>query len=124
MPWSLVSVKRSTGLPSGMRPKGARLRCGCGMWIDNSRVTPTLLVMAAGLGSRYGGFKQVDRVGPSGEMLLEYALFDARRAGCHRVVFIIRHELADAFAQLARGLPADLDVSCVFQEAERVPAWF
>jgi UTP-glucose-1-phosphate uridylyltransferase len=80
--------------------------------------------MAAGLGSRYGGFKQVDRVGPSGEMLLEYAVFDARRAGVRRVVFIIRHELADAFAGLARGLPADLDVSWVFQEAERLPAWF
>src|SRR5438046_10660334 len=80
--------------------------------------------MAAGLGSRYGGFKQIDRVGPGGEMLLEYAVFDAWRAGFRRVVFIIRRELADAFAALARGLPADLDVSWVFQEADRLPAWF
>ena len=57
-------------------------------------------------------------------MLLEYAVFDARRAGFRRVVFIIRRELADAFAELARGLPADLDVSWVFQEADRLPAWF
>jgi hypothetical protein len=80
--------------------------------------------MAAGLGSRYGGFKQVDRVGPSGEMLLEYAVFDARRAGFRRVLFIIRDELADAFADLKRTLPADLDVSWVFQQADRLPSWF
>ena len=80
--------------------------------------------MAAGLGSRYGGFKQVDRVGPTGEMLLEYAVFDARRAGFRRVVFIIRDELADAFANLKRSLPADLEVSWVFQKADRLPPWF
>ena len=52
---------------------------------------PQIAVLPCGsLGSRYGGFKQVDRVGPSGEMLLEYAVFDARRAGFRRVVFIIR----------------------------------
>lgn len=56
-------------------------------------------------------------------MLLEYAVFDARRAGFRRVVFIIRHELADAFANLKRSLPADLDVSWVFQEADRLPSW-
>ncbi len=77
--------------------------------------------MAAGLGSRYGGFKQIDRVGPSGEMLLEYAVFDARRAGWRRVVFIIRRELSGAFADLARGLPPDLDVSWVYQDADRLP---
>jgi hypothetical protein len=87
-------------------------------------VTPTLLVMAAGLGLRYGGFKQVDRVGPGGEMLLEYAVFDARRAGFRRVVFIIRRELTDAFADLARHLPSELDVSSVCQDPQRLPAWF
>ena len=80
--------------------------------------------MAAGLGSRYGGFKQVDRVGPSGEMLLEYGVFDAHRAGFRHVVFVIRRELAGAFAELEPSLPADLDVSCVFQDAGRLPAWF
>jgi choline kinase len=85
---------------------------------------PTLLVMAAGLGSRYGGFKQVDRVGPAGEMLLEYAVFDARRAGFRRVVFVIRRELSNAFADLARQLPRDLDVSWVYQDPGRIPSWF
>jgi choline kinase len=113
-----------------MRPKSARVIEGvitfglAGPRDIIPGVMPTLLVMAAGLGSRYGGFKQVDRVGPSGEMLLEYAVFDARRAGVRRVVFIIRNELADAFASLRRGLPADLDVSSVFQEAGRLPSWF
>ncbi len=87
-------------------------------------VAPTLLVMAAGLGTRYGGFKQVDRVGPRGELLLEYGVFDARRAGFRRVVFIIRRELAPAFDALARVLPPGLDVSCVYQDDDRLPAWF
>ena len=51
---------------------------------------PTLLVLAAGMGSRYGGLKQIDPVGPSGETVLDYAVFDALRAGFGRVVFIIR----------------------------------
>jgi len=80
--------------------------------------------MAAGLGSRYGGFKQVDQVGPSGEMLLEYAVFDARRAGFRRMVFVIRRELTKAFSELAGRLPADLEVSLVCQDAERLPSWF
>ena len=80
--------------------------------------------MAAGLGSRYGGFKQVDRVGPGGEMLLEYAMFDARRAGFHRVLFIIRQELVDAFSGLTRTLPADLNVAWVIQDPDALPDGF
>src|SRR5205814_4653045 len=80
-----------------------------------------LLVMAAGLGSRYGGLKQIDRVGPAGETLVDYAVFDARRAGFRRVVFIIREELTDAFADLTRHLPAGLDVSWVYQDPSRLP---
>ena len=52
----------------------------------------SLLVLAAGLGSRYGGLKQLDPVGPSGELLLDYAVHDAVRAGFNRVVFVIRHD--------------------------------
>src|SRR5262249_30584305 len=80
--------------------------------------------MAAGLGTRYGGFKQVDHVGPSGEMLLEYAMFDARRAGFRRVLFIIRRELIDAFAGLEHTLPRDLDVSWVIQDPDVLPGGF
>ena len=84
----------------------------------------TLVVMAAGIGSRYGGFKQIDRVGPAGEMLLEYAVFDGWRAGFRRVVFIIRRELDRAFAELARGLPSELEVLRVHQELEDLPPGF
>ena len=69
--------------------------------------------MAAGLGSRYGGLKQLDRVGPDRETLIDYAVFDARRAGFTRVVFVIREELADAFASFIRRFSTGLDVSCV-----------
>lgn len=87
-------------------------------------MAPTLVVMAAGVGSRYGGAKQMDGVGPGGELLLEYAVFDARRAGFGRAVFIIRRELAVAFDDLARRLSHAIDVTCVIQEAADVPAWF
>ena len=55
-------------------------------------MAPTLLVLAAGLGSRYGGLKQIDPVGPSGETSVDYSVFDAVRAGFGRVVFVIRKE--------------------------------
>ena len=58
---------------------------------------PALAVMAAGMGSRYGGLKQIDTIGPNGEILLDYSLYDARRAGFENVVFIIRKEKEDAF---------------------------
>lgn len=86
--------------------------------------TPALLVMAAGMGSRYGSAKQIDGVGPHGETLLEYSLYDARRAGFGRVVFVIRRELAGAFAALTGRLPADFDVRIVYQTLEQVPSWF
>ena len=53
---------------------------------------PTLVIMAAGMGSRYGGLKQIDSMGPNGETLIEYSVFDALRAGFGKVVFIIRQE--------------------------------
>ena len=56
-----------------------------------------LVIMAAGLGSRYGGSKQVDGVGPNGEILMEYSIYDALRAGFNKVVFIIRKDIKDAF---------------------------
>jgi hypothetical protein len=81
----------------------------------------TLVVMAAGLGSRYGSPKQIDRVGPSHETLVEYAVFDARRAGFTRVVFVIRPDLSDAFKDLAARLPADIAVDCAIQDLSALP---
>ena len=54
---------------------------------------PVLVIMAAGMGSRYGGLKQIDPIGPNGQILLDYSIYDAHRAGFDRVVFIIRPEL-------------------------------
>jgi hypothetical protein len=76
----------------------------------------TLVVMAAGVGSRYGGPKQLDRVGPAGETLVDYAIFDARRAGFTRVVLVIREALTAAFSDVVRHTPGDLPVSWVYQE--------
>jgi len=60
---------------------------------------PTLVVLAAGLGTRYGGLKQIDAVGPSGETIIDYSLYDAMRAGFGKVVFVIRHYFEDAFKE-------------------------
>ena len=60
---------------------------------------PILVVMAAGMGSRYGGLKQIDPVGSHGQIIIDYSIFDARRAGFETVVFIIKHEIEDAFKE-------------------------
>ena len=58
---------------------------------------PVLVVMAAGMGSRYGGLKQLDPVGNNGQLIIDYSIYDARRAGFETVVFVIKRELEDAF---------------------------
>lgn len=86
---------------------------------------PTLLVLAAGMGSRYGGLKQLDPVGPSGETILDYAVFDAIRAGFGRVVFVIREEFAEAFrAQVAAKYAGRIAVDYAFQALGMLPAGF
>ena len=62
-------------------------------------VTPTLLVLAAGMGSRYGGLKQIDPVGPDGETIMDYSIYDARRAGFGKVVFVIRKDIEQPFKE-------------------------
>ncbi len=85
----------------------------------------TLLVLAAGLGSRYGGLKQLDPVGPAGETLLDYSVFDALRAGFDRVVFVIRREFAAEFRQrVGAAYEKWLDVAYVFQELDALPRGF
>ncbi len=86
---------------------------------------PTLLVLAAGMGSRYGGLKQVDPVGPSGETVLDYAVFDAIRAGFGRVVFVIRHEFEAHFREMIGGRYVDrIAVDYVFQSLDALPEGF
>lgn len=88
-------------------------------------MAPTLLVLAAGLGSRYGGLKQLDPVGPSGETILDYAVFDAVRAGFGRVVFVIRRDFEVAFrGQVAAKYAGRVAVDFGFQAIDALPAGF
>lgn len=87
---------------------------------------PTLLVLAAGMGSRYGGLKQMDGVGPNGEIIMDYSIQDAIHAGFGKVVFVIRHSFAEAFKQ---HINADhfgnrIAVEYVYQELDMLPAGF
>lgn len=87
--------------------------------------SPALVVLAAGMGSRYGGLKQLDRFGPSGETLLEYSVFDALRSGFGRVVFIVREEFREVFeADVASRFRPFTDVDVVVQDPRRLPGGF
>jgi UTP-glucose-1-phosphate uridylyltransferase len=90
-----------------------------------SKNSPTLLVLAAGMGSRYGGLKQVDPVGPSGETILDYAVFDAIREGFGRVVFVIRKDFEEAFRTgVAAKYAGRVRVDYVFQALDALPPGF
>jgi len=83
---------------------------------------PCLLVLAAGIGSRYGGLKQLDTFGPSGEKILDYTIFDAIRIGFEKVVFVIRKEFEQDFKkELSSKFDKRIEVSFVYQELEMVP---
>ncbi|MCS5538673.1 MAG: sugar phosphate nucleotidyltransferase [Roseibacillus sp.] len=86
---------------------------------------PTLLVLAAGLGSRYGGLKQIDPMGPHGETILDYSLYDAIRCGFERVVFVIREEFAETFqASVGARFKDRIEVAYAFQRLDDLPAGF
>lgn len=86
---------------------------------------PILLIMAAGMGSRYGGLKQMDPVGPNGEVILDYSIFDARRAGFKRVIFLIKHEIEADFKRLVGSrIEKHMEVRYAFQQVEKIPAPF
>ena len=90
------------------------------------REKPILVIMAAGMGSRYGGLKQIDPVGPSGEAIIDYSLYDARRAGFETVVFIIKHEIEEPFkaAVGARAVKAGFEVRYAYQQLDCLPEGF
>ena len=89
-------------------------------------ITPTLLVLAAGMGSRYGGLKQLDPVGPDGETIMDYSIFDALRAGFGKVVFVIRKEIEEAFKEkIGSRFEKRVPVEYVFQETRQAhPRFF
>ena len=86
---------------------------------------PTLVVMAAGMGSRYGGLKQMDPIGPSGEIVIDYSVYDALKAGFERVVFVIKEEIEQAFRErVGRAIEKQCETVYVRQRIEDVPEGF
>ena len=86
---------------------------------------PTLFVLAAGMGSRYGGLKQLDGLGPNGETIMDYSIYDAIRAGFGKVVFVIRRVFEADFREKIVSKYADrIPVEIVFQELDNLPAGF
>jgi hypothetical protein len=86
---------------------------------------PLLVVMAAGMGSRYGGLKQMDPVGPGGEFIIDYSVYDARRAGFETVVFIIKHEIEATFREtVGQRVSRAMEVRYAFQQVDDLPAGY
>lgn len=84
---------------------------------------PTLLILAAGMGSRYGSMKQTEQFGPSGETITDYSIFDAQRAGFGKVVFVISPAMEEEFnSSYIKKFPSNLDIDYVIQSIDKVPA--
>lgn len=82
----------------------------------------TLVVMAAGMGSRFGGLKQIEPIGPNGEFIIDYSVYDAKRAGYDKIVFVIKKENLEVFKEtIGKRLLGKIDVEYAFQEIENVP---
>ncbi len=85
-------------------------------------IKPTLVVMAAGMGSRYGGLKQIDPIGPSGEIIIDYSIHDALKAGFGKVVFIIKEEMLEDFKNIiGTRIESLVETAYVFQKVDAVP---
>lgn len=85
----------------------------------------TLVVLAAGMGSRYGGLKQLDPVGPNGEFILDYSVFDAIRSGFNKVIFIIRKDIESIFKEkVGSRYEGHIKVEYAYQELDKLPKGF
>lgn len=83
---------------------------------------PSLLVLAAGMGSRYGGDKQLDKVGPTGQTIIDYSIYDAVRAGFGKIVFVIRRDIEEQFkSSFMKPLAGKVDIDYVFQDLHDLP---
>ena len=88
-------------------------------------MNPTLIILAAGMGSRYGGLKQVDGLGPAGETIIDYSVYDALRAGFGKIVFVIRKHIEKEFLQVfGERFKGKADVDLAFQELDMLPEGF
>src|SRR5574344_2434522 len=91
----------------------------------NRIMKPTLLLLAAGMGSRYGGLKQLDGLGPNGETIMDYSIFDAIRAGFGKIVFVIRKTFEEDFREkIISKYQNHIPVELVFQDLNDLPAGF
>ena len=84
-------------------------------------MNPTLTVLAAGLGSRFGGPKQIESIGPNGEFIIDYSIYDALKAGFNKVVFVIRKDMEDIFEDYTRRFEDVVDTEFVFQDLFHLP---
>ncbi len=85
----------------------------------------TLVIMAAGMGSRFGGLKQIAPIGPNGEIILDFSIYDAKKAGFNKAVFIIKKAIEKEFREcVGKRIEKMIDVSYVFQETEKIPSEF
>jgi UTP-glucose-1-phosphate uridylyltransferase len=88
-------------------------------------MTSTLLVLAAGIGSRYGGLKQMDPVGPNGEIIIDYSIYDAIKAGFEKIVFVIRKDIEKDFKKIVSSKYKNkIQVEHALQELDKTPKWF
>jgi dTDP-glucose pyrophosphorylase len=86
--------------------------------------TITLFVLAAGMGSRYGGLKQMEGFGPNGETIIDYSIYDAIKAGFDKVVFVIRPDMEEAFKEVFLGKYKNIKVEYCFQSVDMLPDWY
>ncbi len=85
----------------------------------------TLVVMAAGMGSRFGGLKQIEPIGPAGQAIIDFSVFDAKAAGFNKVVFIIKHEIEKEFKEIVGSrIEKMIDVDYAYQELDMLPTGF
>ena len=86
---------------------------------------PALVIMAAGMGSRYGGLKQIDPIGPNGEIIMDYSIYDALKAGFNKVVFIIKEENYEIFRDaIGKKIEDKVETAYVFQSLDDLPQGF
>ena len=85
----------------------------------------TLVVMAAGMGSRFGGLKQIEPIGPGGQAIVDFSVYDAKKAGFNKVVFVIKHEIEKEFKEIVgKRIEKTIDVDYAFQETDMLPDSF
>ena len=86
---------------------------------------PVLVIMAAGMGSRYGGLKQIDPVDDKGRIIMDFSIFDAKRAGFEKVIFIIKKEQEDLFREAVGDRVSEyMEVAYAYQEIDNIPEGF